>query len=73
MTGARHVIQLDPSNTVEEAKYKYYLKTLISVDQQRLIYGGKQLEDKRRLREYNVPNGAVIMVVIRLRGSIGIF
>lgn len=50
MTGASYAIQLDPSNTVEEAKYFLYLKTLIPVYEQSLIYAGKQLEDKIRLR-----------------------
>jgi ubiquitin C len=40
----------------------------IAPDQQRLIFGGRQMEDERTLEEYSVRGGSTIHLVIRLRG-----
>lgn len=41
----------------------------IEVDQQRLIFAGKQLNDERTLEEYKIGNACLITLVARLCGS----
>jgi len=56
------------SDLVKNLKARIKVKMGIPVMQQRLIFAGKELEEERALRGYNIPDGACLHLVLRLVG-----
>ena len=61
--------EIAPGETVQELKRKVHSKEGVPVDQQRLIHEGKQMDDGRKLDDYNVRSGSTIHLTLRLRGG----
>lgn len=68
LTGKSIVIDLNENMTIGQVKAHVEQLENIPVDQQRLIYQGKQLDDAQTLGDYNITNDASIHLVLRLRG-----
>ena len=41
----------------------------VSLDSQRIVYGGKQLEDHKRICDYNITDESTVHIILRLRGG----
>ena len=67
LTGKKQPMNFELDNTVLQVKQALQEKEGINIDQIRLIYGGRQLNDDSRLSEYNLVAGAVVHMVLLLR------
>ena len=60
-------LHVDPCDTVEDIKYLICDQEGFPPDQQRLVFGGKQLIDSLSLCDYNIAHLATLHLVLRLK------
>jgi len=69
LTGRSIEIYIDGQTTIEEIKMKIQDILGIPLDQQRLIFAGKELRDSKVAGMYNIADNDNISLVLRLRGG----
>lgn len=69
LVGKRTYLTVPLDYTVEMLKKGLQDVNGIPVDQQRLIFAGKQMEDGRELYDYGIGEGSTIHQVLRLAGK----
>lgn len=69
LTGKKFPIVVTKTDTIEDVMVKICEEEGIPLDQQRLIFGGKQLEQELTVFDYNISDGSTLHLVLRLRGG----
>ena len=57
------------NDSIKSIKNRIWEKEGIQVDQQRLVFNGKQLVDEETVGNYGISNDANIHLVLRLKGG----
>jgi ubiquitin len=70
LTGKTVSIEVEEGESIEDVKAKIAEKEGIPAEQQRIIFGGQQLQDGKTLDDYNVGDDATLHLVLRLRGGL---
>ena len=73
LTGKTIAIQVKPSCTIGNVKYKIQKAEGIPPDRQRLSFASKQLRDDRTLSDYGIINECTVYLFLRLCGGMKIF
>lgn len=69
LTGKTICISLNDDMTIRRVKEEVAALENIPVEQQRLVYQGKQLEDNQTVKYYEISEGATLHLVLRLKGG----
>ena len=69
LSGRTFSINVCKHDVVEDLKEKIMDKDGVPVDQQRIIFNGKQLQDHVQLSDYGIKDQCTIHLVLRLRGG----
>uniref|UniRef100_A0A7S1TUS4 Ubiquitin-like domain-containing protein n=1 Tax=Phaeomonas parva TaxID=124430 RepID=A0A7S1TUS4_9STRA len=70
LEGKTVTVDVEPDESIESIKAKIHEKEGIPPEQQRLIFGGKQLEADKSLEDYGIEDDATLHLVLRLRGGV---
>ncbi|KAI5789766.1 ubiquitin-related domain-containing protein [Peziza echinospora] len=69
LTGKEIELDIEPDDKVSRIKERVEESTGVPPVQQRLIFGGKQMADDKIASQYNLEGGAMLHLVLALRGG----
>ncbi|CAN0007535.1 unnamed protein product [Ectocarpus fasciculatus] len=70
LTGKTVTVDVEPGDSIETLKHKIQEKEGIPAEQQRIIFGGKQLSGAdKQLSDFELEEGNTLHLVLRLRGG----
>uniref|UniRef100_A0A3Q2X646 Ubiquitin-like n=1 Tax=Haplochromis burtoni TaxID=8153 RepID=A0A3Q2X646_HAPBU len=69
LQGSTFEVEVEDTDTVEILKLRINEKDGTPPDQQRIIYGGRELKDGHCLSDYNIQRGSIVNIIPRLRGG----
>lgn len=69
LTGKEIDLDINPEDRIIAIKKKVEEKEGIPPEQQRLIFGGKQMPDEQTAESFKIEAGSVLHLVLALRGG----
>ncbi|CAM9182222.1 unnamed protein product [Discosporangium mesarthrocarpum] len=70
LTGKTVSVEVEPGDSIDTLKHKIQEKEGIPPEQQRIIFGGKQLSGaEKTLSDFQLEEGNTLHLVLRLRGG----
>ena len=69
LTGNLITLDVETTDTIDNVKTKIMEDTEIPIVLQRLLFENKDLKDECKLSDYNIKNGSIIAITIKLRGG----
>ncbi|ODM90813.1 Ubiquitin-60S ribosomal protein L40 [Orchesella cincta] len=70
LAGKIMAFQVLDNVSIADFKYLVFQNLDVSVDQQKLMWSGKLLEDEKTLRDYKILNESTLQLVLRLKGGL---
>lgn len=68
-SGKTLTMEVEPDESIESVKNKLQDKEGIPPNQQRILFGGKQLDARKTISDYDIENESTMHLVLRLRGG----
>ena len=69
LSGKNLLFNVEAEDSVENLKQKLFEKDGVKPDDQRLVFGGRQLENGNKLSDYGVQENSTIVFVLKLIGG----
>ena len=69
LQGKNITVEVNDGDSIESVKKKITDIEGIPVDQMRLVFNGKQLEDANTIQDYGIESNSTVHLVLRLRGG----
>ena len=63
-------MEVESTTTIERIKAEIQAREDVLAENQRLLFGGRQLEEGNTLDSYEIQAGSTINLVTRLRGGV---
>lgn len=66
LTGKKIILNIEAKDTIASLKAKIHEKEEILLDQIALIFSSKLLEDDKTISDYNIQDGSIIHLLLRV-------